>query len=232
DFAVFALSGALGGAVDEPADHSPAEDGQGGSDGQVGSYGEGERADAEQLDGDDEADADQHDSPGQLAREDAVDDGGHEAGLRGGCTGAADALNPLDGDFACGGRVEIFAVLELGGADGIEDEQAGGFLICGGFAVRGDDADVSGRVIVVLDDDAGMRGVDVPGLVEGVELLQAGVHEVEGEPDDDGGDDNADHQRDLLQAGRGADDVAGLEVLRGVARVGGGDADHAADGDG
>ena len=37
---------------------------------------------------------------------------------------------------------------------------------------------------------------------------------------------------DLLLPGGGADEVAGLEVLAGVAGVGGGDADDAADGDG
>ena len=99
--------------------------------------------------------------------------------------------------------------------------------------VGGENADLFGQVLGVgLDGDAGMGGVDVPGLRGGVELLQAGVHEVEREADDDGGDDDADHERDLLQARRGADDVAGLEVLRGVAGVGGGDADDAADGDG
>src|SRR5580658_3917160 len=64
-----------------------------------------------------------------------------------------------------------------------------------------------------------------------MELLQAGVHEVEGEADDDGGNDDADHEGNLLKARRGADEVAGLEILRGVTRVRGGDADDASDGD-
>ena len=75
-------AGFLDGRIDEPADHAAAEDGQRGADGQIGADGEGERADAEQLDGDDQGDAEQDQSPGQLAAEDAVDDGGHEAGLR------------------------------------------------------------------------------------------------------------------------------------------------------
>ena len=62
----------------------PHEDGQRGADGQIGADGEGERADAEQLDGDDQRDAEQDQAPGELAAEDAVDDGGHEPGLRGG----------------------------------------------------------------------------------------------------------------------------------------------------
>ena len=55
---------------------------------------------------------------------------------------------------------------------------------------------------VGLDGDAGMRGVEVPGLRGGVKLLQAGVHQVERESDDDGRNDDADHERDLLQARR------------------------------
>ena len=38
-------------------------------------------------------------------------------------------------------------------------------------------------------------------------------------------DDDADHDGELLLPGSGSDEVAGLEVLRGVAGVGGGDAD-------
>jgi len=65
-----------------------------------------------------------------------------------------------------------------------------------------------------------------------VELLQALVHELEGETDGHGGDDDADEEGESLQARRGADEVAGLEVLRGVAGLGRCDADYAADGDG
>ena len=86
-----------------------------------------------------------------------------------------------------------------------------------GFAGAGD-ANLAGQVRVVgLNGDAGMRSVEVPGLRRGVELLQAGVHEVQREADDDRRDNHADHERDLLQARRGTDDVAGLQVLRGVA---------------
>ena len=58
-------SGFFDGCIDEPADHAAAEDGQRGADGQIGADGEGERADAEQLDGDDEEDAEQDQSPGR-----------------------------------------------------------------------------------------------------------------------------------------------------------------------
>ena len=50
-----------------------------------------------------------------------------------------------------------------------------------------------------------------------------------GDADDDRRRHRADHQADLLRARRGADQVAGLQILRGGAGVGGGDADHAAD---
>ena len=116
---------AFRGLIDEPAHHAADKDGQRGADGQIRADGEGERADAEQLDGDDERDAEQHQSPGQLAAQDAVDDGGHEAGLRRGRAGAADALNPMHLNVAGGGRVEILAVLQLGGADGVEQNVLG-----------------------------------------------------------------------------------------------------------
>ena len=55
---------------------------------------------------------------------------------------------------------------------------------------------------------------------------------MEGSADGEGGDHYADEEGESLQAGRGADQEAGLEVLRGVAGLARGDADHAADGDG
>ena len=45
-----ALGVAVHGAVDHPAHDSADEDGEGGGDGEVGSYGEGEGADAEEFD--------------------------------------------------------------------------------------------------------------------------------------------------------------------------------------
>jgi len=60
------------------------------------------------------ADAEEDEGPGELAGEDAVDDGGHEAALRGGGAFAADALDPLDLDAAAGGVVEVLAVLDGG----------------------------------------------------------------------------------------------------------------------
>ncbi len=91
------------GAVDHPAHDAADEDGERGGDGEIGADGEGERADAEQLDDDDEGDAEQDQRPGELAGEDAVDDGGHEAALRGGGLLAADALDPLDFDWPVAG---------------------------------------------------------------------------------------------------------------------------------
>ena len=48
-------------------------------------------------------------------------------------------------------------------------------------------------------------------------------------PIDERRGDDADHQTELLIERRGADDVAGLEILRGVAGVRRGDADDGAD---
>ena len=110
------------GVVDHPAHDSADEDGEGGGDGEVGAYGEGEGADAEEFDDDDEGDAEEDEGPGEFAGEDAVDDGGHEAALRGGGFFAADALDPLDFDLAGGGVVEVFAVFERRGADGVEED--------------------------------------------------------------------------------------------------------------
>ena len=90
------------GAIDHPAHDSADEDGEGGGDGEVGSYGEGEGADAEEFDDDDEGYAEEDEGPREFAGEDSVDDGGHEAALRGGGFFAADALDPLDFDLAGG----------------------------------------------------------------------------------------------------------------------------------
>ena len=126
------------GAVDHPAHEAADEDGEGGGDGEVGSDGEGEGADAEELDDDDEGDAEEDERPGELAGEDAVDDGGHEAALRGGGLFAADALDPLDLDLAGGGVEEVLAVGEGGGADGVEEDVgvAVGDDVAAGWIVR------------------------------------------------------------------------------------------------
>ena len=104
------MAGFFEGGVYQEAHDAAGEDGQGGADREVGSYGEGERADAEQLDRDHEEDAHQDETPWEFLAEDAVDDGGHEAGLRGGGVFAADALDPLNFDFARARGVEVFAV--------------------------------------------------------------------------------------------------------------------------
>ena len=88
------------------------------------------------------------------------------------------------------------------------------------------------RLASVCTATPGCERVDIPGLRGGAKLLQAGIHQVERESDGDGGDDDADHQSDLLETRRGADEIAGFEVLRGITGVGRGDGDDAADGDG
>src|SRR5277367_988026 len=110
------------GAIYHPAHDSAYEDGECGGDAEVGADREGERADPEEFNDDDDGDAKKNKGPWEFAREDSVDDGGHEAALRGGGFFAADALNPLDFDFACGRVVKVFAVVERGGTDGVEED--------------------------------------------------------------------------------------------------------------
>ena len=57
-----------------------------------------------------------------------------------------------------GGRVEIFAVLQLGRADGVEDDVLGLVVGGGGFAVGADDGNLFRQALGVgLNGDAGMR---------------------------------------------------------------------------
>src|SRR5260370_31427710 len=98
-------------------------------------------------------------------------------------------------------------------------------MVCEGDAVLGE-------VAVVLDAVGELVEREDDGFGEALEGFEALVHGVERGPDGEDGDDNADHNGDLLLPGGGSDEVAGLEVLRGVAGVGGGDADDSADGGG
>src|SRR5580704_17109983 len=113
---------AMHGVVDQPAHDSADEDGERGGDAEVCAYREGEGADAEEFDDDHDGDAEEYERPGQLAAKDAIDDGGHEAALRGRGLLAADALNPLDFDFAGGWIVEVLAVVKSCGTDGVEED--------------------------------------------------------------------------------------------------------------
>ena len=92
--------------------------------GQIRAHRKRQRANAQQLHGDHQEHAQQHQPPGQLAAQDAVDHRGHQPRLRrGGC--AADALNPVHLNASRRRRVEIFAVLQLGRADGIQHDVFG-----------------------------------------------------------------------------------------------------------
>src|SRR5258708_6452752 len=108
--------------VDQPAHDSADEDGERGGDAEVGAYGEGEGADAEEFDDDHDGDAEENERPGEFAAEDSVDNSGHETALWSCCLLAADALNPLDFDFAGGWVVEVLSVVEGGGTDGVEED--------------------------------------------------------------------------------------------------------------
>ena len=102
----------------------------------------------------------------------------------------------------------------------------------GGDFVGVGDRDFFWELGVWLRDYAGVWSVDIPALGGLAELLEGGVHGGQGDTDDERRDADADHEGDLLQAWGGSDDVAGFEVLAGVAGIGSGDADGPADGDG
>src|SRR5215471_17425346 len=117
DFAagVYTASSFGDGTVDHPAHDASTEHGERGADGKIGSDCKGERAHAEDFNGDDEENAKEDESPRKLAGEDAVDHGSHEAALWGCGLFAADALHPLDFNVAGLRVVEVFAVGERGG---------------------------------------------------------------------------------------------------------------------
>src|SRR5436190_17702689 len=69
-------------------------------------------------------------------------------------------------------------------------------------------------------------------LAHARDVNRGGVVELqEDRSEDEGRGESADEDRDLLIARRGADEIAGLQVLRGRAAVRGGDADDGADGE-
>ena len=130
------------------------------------------------------------------------------------------------------GRVEVLAVGQLGRAEGVEDNVLA-LVVRGGCAVgRLDGEAVDESVCIFKDSDAFMRIGDVPGVRRFAKFLKTSVHYVECPADGEGGDGDADEEGIALLEGRGADKVAGLQILRRVARLGRCDADHAADGDG
>src|ERR1700723_2251859 len=227
----------LHGAINHPADDSADEDGEGGGDAEVCADSEGEGADAQEFDDYDDSDSKQDKGPRQFAAEDSVDDSGHQAALRRCGLLAADALDPLDLNLSGGWVVEVLAVVESCGADGIEEDIS--FCVADLFfslivsVVRGQsDSVAAGEVAVVLNAVGKMVEREGDGMRQALEGLETLVHCVQRSADGEDGDDDADHDGDLLLPWGCADEVAGLEVLRGIAGVGGGDADDSADGDG
>ena len=106
----FISGGGSAAAFHQPAHHATGENGHGCGDGKICAGGKGQGANAEQFHSENEKDSQQHEPPGKLAVEYAVDDCGHQPGLRRGGFVAADALHPLNLDALGIGIVEVFAV--------------------------------------------------------------------------------------------------------------------------
>ena len=71
---------------------------------------------------------------------------------------------------------------------------------------------------------------DVEGNLRGIVLLETFVHQDERATDYHHRGQDSDDQANLLPRRCGADKIACLEILRGVPRIGGGNAHHASDG--
>ena len=193
----FAFVFLLGGGFYERANEASSEHRAGGGYGEIGAGGEGQRPDAENLDGDHQSDSHQHKVPRETLIENSIDDGGHQAGLRSGSFVAADALRPLVFNFGCGGVVQVLAVGNYVRAQRIDERVV--------LALIGER--------VAFDFYAGRQGLDVNGNLGRQITFEAFVHQVQRGTDGDGGNGDANQQAHLLPEGRGANEVAGLQVL-------------------
>ena len=81
---------------------------------------------------------------------------------------------------------------------------------------------------IALDFHTGWQRLNVYGNWRGDVFLQAFVHQIQGRADGHGGDGDAHEKPHLLPEGRGADEIAGFQILRGGAGNGGSNANHAA----
>jgi hypothetical protein len=204
----------LAAALDQPANRAASEDGRSGGNRDISAHGERQRANAEQLDGDHQEHSEQHQMPRQLVIENAVDHRGHQARLRRRGPIASDAFHPLNFNLVRCGIVEIFSVRHVARTDGVDQHVR--------FSV----------VDVILIFHLGARGQvrEVHGDFDRFVFGQAHVHELQRAADGENRSHRADDQRELLFRRRGADQVAGFEILRSAATIGRRDAYDAADG--
>src|SRR5258708_10805307 len=149
--------------------------------------------------------------PWQSLIEDAADDRGHKARWRRGSFVAADPLCPLELDLFCARVIEIFAVGNVMRSQRI-DQRISFSLV---------DKDVA------LDLHASGQSLEIDGYLRGKIFLQPLVHQIEGGTDGERRDCYTDQEPHLLPERRGADQIAGLEVLVGGASDGCGDPDYA-----
>src|SRR5208283_715962 len=169
-------------AVDHPSHHATDEDGQRGGDRKISSNRECERPDAQQLDDYDQRHAQQNQRPRQLAREDAIDDGRHQAALRRGGALAADSLNPLHLNLSGGWVEKILPIVQRGRADRVEQDvlPRSGELLLGVVVgvMRGERDAVAREVAFVLHAMGKVGERERDRLLHSLELLQAYVHRV------------------------------------------------------
>src|SRR6266446_79097 len=203
----FAFVFLLGGGFDEYADQTSSEHGSRGAERKIRAGGKCQGAYAKNFHGDYQRHTHQYQMPGQALVENAADDGSHQASLRSGGLVAANALRPLEFDLFCTRVVEILAIRDFMRAKGI-DERIGFALV---------------EKSVAFDLYTRGESLNVDGNLRGQIFLQALVHQIESSTDGEGGNCYTDQKPHLLPERRGADEVAGLKVLRSGARNGGGD---------
>ena len=129
--------------------------------------------------------------------QDAVDHRGHQARLRRGGFVAADALHPLNFDLVRRIVVEIFAVGNNAGADGV-DQYIRFSLVC-----------------IILRFDLGARrqicGID--SNLDGFVLRQTDVHQLKRSAHRENRGHGANNQSDLLLGRRGAYEKSRFQIL-------------------
>ena len=155
------LAGLARSVLDKPAHQAAHEHGAGGADRDVKANRKGERADAEQFNGDDDEDAEHHQAPRQPLVQDAADDGGHQTRLRRRGSGAADTLRPLHLDVAGLRVVEVLTVRHDLGAERVEQPKIVHRLFGGGAA--GDHGDLAAIEALALHRDAFRQCIHVHG---------------------------------------------------------------------
>ena len=220
----------MGGTIHPPAHAASDEDPQRGRDRQIDPDGEGQRRDAAQLEHQGDHHPDQHQIPGQLPVEHALDDVADQHGLRGVVLGDRRAV----GQLRLGARDR--RIDQPDGLTRIVDQPLARHT--GGVGLMPD------PVFLGIDarhrpDEMGPRGVDQclgrghqargdlrSAHVDGARVVHGQQHP----PHHHRRGEGSDQDGDLLMAGGASDQESRLQVLRGRAAIGTGDAHDASHG--